>query len=224
MVLACSCLGLYGSAFFPKETGRGYTLSPYLAELAEFRDEFTVFSGLSHPDMGGGHPSEASFLTSAPHASSPAFRNTISLDQVAAEHVGPDVRHPYLALATNQGGLSWTRNGVQIPSDKDPGQLFRRLFIAGTPDEIEARERLLQEGHSILDSVRAETAGLQRRLGAGDRGSLDQYFTTLREVEHRLQNSEAWVRKPKPRVDAEARPGPSRPPPTSWGVRGCCTT
>jgi hypothetical protein len=212
MVLINACLGLYGPDFFPAETGRDYTLSPYLRELADRRGDFTVMSGLSHPEVGGGgHTSEASFLTAAPHPSSPSFRNSISLDQLAAEHVGPVVRHPYLALGTIQGSLSWTRNGVQIPSDKDPGQVFRRLFIAGTPEEVRAQERLLQEGRSVLDSVRAETSALQRRVGDEDRDRLDQYFTAVREVEKRLVTAATWVHRPKPRVTAEP-PGPVAPP------------
>lgn len=211
MVLINSCLGLYGPDFFPTDSGPGYTLSPYLRELAEWRGDFTVMSGLSHPEVGSGHASEASFLTSAPHANAPSFRNTISVDQLAAEHVGPVVRYPYLALGTIQSSLSWTRNGVQIPSDKDPGVVFRRLFIAGTPDEVRAQERLLHDGQSVLDSVRAETASLQRRVGPDDRDRLDQYFTAVREVEQRLKTSAAWSRRPRPRVDVEP-PGPLAPP------------
>jgi len=207
MVLINSCLGFYGPDFFPAEPGRDYTLSPYLRELADWRGDFTVISGLAHPDVGSGHASEASYLTSAPHANSPSFRNTISLDQVAAEHVGPVVRYPYLALGTILGSLSWTRNGVQIPSDKDPGKVFRRLFIAGTPEEIRSQERLLHEGQSVLDSVRSETSSLQGRVGAEDRDRLDQYFTAVRQVEKRLLTAATWVHRAKPRVSAQP-PGP----------------
>src|SRR5262249_37403920 len=85
MVFICGCLGLHAPDFFPQQPGRDYEPSPYLQELADCRRDFTVFSGLSHPDVGGGHPSEASFLTAAPHANSPSFRNTVSLDQLVVE-------------------------------------------------------------------------------------------------------------------------------------------
>jgi hypothetical protein len=91
---------------------------------------------------------------------------------------------------------------VQIPPDKDPATVFRRLFIAGTPDEVREQERQLRDGHSILDSVREETAALQRRVGSGDRERLDQYFTAVRDVEKRLQTAESWSHKPKPQVQA----------------------
>ncbi len=204
MVLICGCLGLHAPDFFPTQVGYDYPLSPYLNELSDFRKDFTVFSGLSHPEVGGGHNSEASFLTAAMHANSPSFRNTISLDQFAAEKIGTATRHPFLALSTDRSSLSWTRNGVQIPSDNDPAQVFRRLFVTGTPDEVRKQSRLLQEGYSVLDSVRTETASLQRNVSAADRERLDQYFTAVRAVEGRLENAEAWERKPKPKVPVDS--------------------
>jgi hypothetical protein len=210
MVFVCGCLGLHAPDFFPKEAGSGYELSTYLQELSEFRRDFSVFSGLSHPDVGGGHPSEASFLTAAPHANSPSFRNTVSIDQLVAEQHGAATRHPFLALATDNGSLSWTRNGVQIPAHKDPAQLFGKLFIAGTPEEVRMQSRLLAEGRSVLDSVRAETQSLERQVSSQDRQRLDQYFSAVRAVEVRLQNAAAWDAKPKPQVAAES-PGPLPP-------------
>ncbi len=203
MVLINKALGLHGPDFFPQQPGRDFELTPYLKEFANLRNDFTVFSGLSHPDAGGGHSSEQSFLTAAPHSGSPAFRNTISLDQLVAEQVGAETRHAFLALGSHSGSLSWTRNGVQIPPDKDPATVFRRLFITGTQSEVREQEQQLRDGHSILDSVREETAALQRRVGPGDRDRLDQYFTAVRDVERRLQIAESWSQKPKPSVNID---------------------
>jgi hypothetical protein len=202
MVLINKALGLYAPDLFPQKAGRDFELTPYLQEFADLRNDFTVFSGMSHPDAGGSHTSEKIFLTAAPDSASATFRNTISLDQLVAEHIGAQTRHPFLALTTHTTGLSWTRSGVQVPPDKDPATVFRRLFITGTPEEIREQERQLQDGHSILDSVREETAALQRRVGAGDRDRLDHYFTAVREVEGRLKTAEAWSREPKPQVQA----------------------
>jgi hypothetical protein len=207
MVLINKALGLHSEDFFPRSAGRDFELSPYLQEFAALRSDFTVCSGLSHPESGGGHSSEASILTGAPHAGTPAFRNTISLDQLAAEKAGAQTRHAFLAFGSHSGSLSWTRNGVQIPPDKDPAAVFRRLFIDGTPAQRREQERQLRNGHSILDIVRAETATLQRAVGSGDRERLDQYFTAVREVENRLQNAGAWANQPKPQVAAPP-PGP----------------
>src|SRR5262245_6873542 len=91
MVCICTPLGLYQPHFFPEQAGRGYQLTPYLEVLEEFRDDFTVVSGLSHPEVDQGHDSAFSFLTAAPHPEIRAgFRNSISLDQLAAERVGPE--------------------------------------------------------------------------------------------------------------------------------------
>ena len=80
---------LLPGGFFPSTAGRGYELSPYLKELAPYREEFTVFSGVSHPDVDGSHSSEVCFLTAAPHPANGGFRNSISLDQFM-EMIGED--------------------------------------------------------------------------------------------------------------------------------------
>jgi hypothetical protein len=207
MVCICRGLGLYGPDFFPAQAGRNYALSPYLEPLATFRDDFTVISGLSHANAGSGHACEISFLSGAPHAGAPSFKNTVSLDQLAAEHVGNATRYPFLALATHHASMSVTRNGVQVPPDKDPAAIFRKLFIRGTPAEVTEQEHQLQLGRSVLDSVRTELKSLSGNLGTADRDRLDQYTTAVRDVEKRLHNSEAWMKRPKPVVTAEV-PGP----------------
>src|SRR4051794_31108896 len=77
----CNNLGLLPDRFFPRDAGRDFALSPYLRLLEEHRGHFTVLSGVSHPGVDGGHPSDICFLTAAPHPASSSFRNTISLDQ-----------------------------------------------------------------------------------------------------------------------------------------------
>src|SRR3954447_23630507 len=91
MVCINTPLGLHPPFFFPQAAGKDYELSPYLEALKEFRDDFSVISGLSHPDVGPSHDSNQSFLTAAPHPERRAgFRNRISLDQFAAEQIyGP---------------------------------------------------------------------------------------------------------------------------------------
>ena len=101
MLGICNNLGLLPEHFFPKDSGRDYTLSPYLEGLGEYRNDFTVFSGVSHPDVDGGHPADVCFLTAAPHPGSAGFRNTISLDQYIAERIGHLTRFPSLTLGVN---------------------------------------------------------------------------------------------------------------------------
>jgi hypothetical protein len=165
------------------------------------KQDFTIFSGVSHPEVDGGHSSEASFLTAAPHPGSSSFRNSISLDQFAVERLAPDTRFPYLALGTQRGSLSFSRSGVQIPSEKSPAKVFRNLFVDGSPDEVAQQVQRLKDGQSIMDTVVDQAERLSRRASVSDRQRLDQYFSAVREVEQRLVKSEAWAHRPKPKVD-----------------------
>src|SRR3954451_11598724 len=208
----CNNLGLLPQEFFPADAGRDYKPSPYLKLLQDYRSDFTVFSGVSHPNVDGGHPSDISFLTAAPHPASSSFRNSISLDQLVAERIGNLTRFPSLNLAVNGGrGLSWTRTGVAIPPEGQASGVFRQLFLQGTPAEIERQIRDLDTGRSILDVVSEQAKDLERNVGARDRARLDQYFSGVRDLEHRLQESRGWAEKPKPKVKASPPIDPASP-------------
>ena len=203
MLGICNNLGLLPDQFFPTGTGREYVASPYLKLLEAHRNDFTVISGVSHPNVDGGHPSDISFLTAAPHPASSSFRNTISLDQYIAERIGTLTRFPSLTLAVNGAArsLSWTGTGVAIPPEESASEVFNQLFLQGTPEQVEAQVHRLDTGRSILDAVGAQAKALQRDVGARDRIRLEQYFTSVRDLEHRLQESREWERRPKPVVN-----------------------
>jgi hypothetical protein len=204
MVCICMPLGLHPPFYFPEKEGTDYKLTPYLEVVKDFRDDFTVISGLSHPDIGNSHDSIFSFLTAAPHPEIRAgFRNSISLDQFAADHIGGETRFPSLALADEGFSLSWTRSGAIVPSDTWPSSVFARLFLEGRPEEVQAQKRRLQDGQSILDSVGDQAKKMQPGLGANDREKMDEYFTSVRELEQRLARAEEWSKKPKPKVDVK---------------------
>jgi hypothetical protein len=215
MLAICNNLGLLPDYFFPKETGRGYKLSPYLEKLASHRDDFTVFSGVSHPDVDGGHPADNCFLTAAPHPGSGGFRNTISLDQFIAERIGPKTRFPSLTLGVNvqQGvrSLSWTGSGVMIPCEEKASDVFRRMFVQGTPAEVESQLQKLDGGRSILDAVAGQARDLRRGLPSRDRDRLDQYFTSVRELEERMRIAKEWELKAKPKVPGKVPDDPASP-------------
>jgi len=215
MLAICNNLGLLGDQFFPAQPGRGYTLSPYLEQLREHRDDFTVFSGVSLPDVDGGHPSDICFLTGAPHPGRGGFRNSISLDQYAAEHIGTLTRFPSLTLGVNvqQGArsLSWTGSGAMIPCEEKASEVFSRLFVQGSPEDVQRQVKKLELGESIMDGVADQAKSLQRQLGARDRERLDQYFTSVRELEKRLGEARAWEHRPKPQVNAAAPVDPETP-------------
>ncbi|MBL9145563.1 MAG: DUF1552 domain-containing protein [Verrucomicrobiaceae bacterium] len=213
----CNNLGLLPEKFFPdaESVGRGYALSPYLEELKAHRNDFTVFSGVMHPDVDGGHPADNCFLTAAPHPGNGGFRNTISLDQFAAERIGHLTRFPSLTLGVNvqQGlrSLSWTGSGALIPCEEKPSEVFKKLFLQGSAKQIAEAEKKLSLGQSIMDAVAGQAKSLQRDLGAHDRERLDQYFTGVRDLEQRLSAAQAWEKKPKPVVKAKPPEDPESP-------------
>jgi hypothetical protein len=206
MFSICNNLGVRPDLFFPTSAGREYVASPYLALLKAHRNDFTVISGVSHPNVDGGHPSDISFLTAAPHPASSSFRNTISLDQYVAERIGTLTRFPSLTLSVNGAArsLSWTGSGVAIPPEERVAEVFNQLFLQGTPEQVEAQIHRLDTGRSILDAVADQSKALQRDVGVRDRSRLEQYFTSVRDLEHRLQESREWERKPKPVVSIPA--------------------
>lgn len=203
MVCICTPLGLHGPNFFPEKAGKDYALTPYLDILKEHRGDFTVMSGLAHPEIENSHDSIFSFLTSAPHPERRAgFRNTISLDQLAAEKIGTQTRFPSIALSGEGFSLSWTRSGALVPSNWSPSRLFATLFIEGRPEEVAAQAERLRNNRSILDSVGERAKQLRYELGANDREKLDEYFGSVRELEQRMTKAEEWAKKPKPKVSA----------------------
>jgi BMFP domain-containing protein YqiC len=215
MLAICNNLGLLPDHFFPRGQGRDYSPSPYLKLLANHRDQFTVFSGVSHPDVDGGHPADNCFLTAAPHPGRGGFRNTISLDQFIAERIGHLTRFPSMNLGVNvqQGArsLSWTGSGVLIPAEEKASNIYKMMFLQGSRQEVEKQQRQLEVGKSILDSVADQAKDLQRGVGSRDRDRLDQYFTSVRELEKRMAMSREWDSKPKPKTTAPMPLDPASP-------------
>jgi hypothetical protein len=215
ILAVCNNLGLLGDRFFPATGGRDYVASPYLEVLKAHREDFTVFGGVMHPDVDGGHPADNCFLTCAPHPSNGGFRNTISLDQYAAQYIGHLTRFPSLTLGVNiQAGLrslSWTAAGVLVPCEEKPSAVFARLFLRGTPDEVKAQIRRLEVGRSIMDAVADQAKSLSADVGARDRERLEQYFTGVRDLEKRLEKSREWEDVPKPAAPAPAPEDPAGP-------------
>jgi hypothetical protein len=158
-------------------------------------------NGLSHPDNSGGHVVEKSFLTGARFPSSSTFKNSISMDQVAVESLGHQTRFPFLALGVNgqhDGLLSVSRDGVFIPPELSPAKVYRKLFTPDTAEESEERMREISRRISSLDFVNEKAQRLSRSLGAEDRARLDQYLTSVRELEVRLEQARVWQQRAKP--------------------------
>src|SRR6185369_7026726 len=165
--------------------------------------------GLSHPGVTGGHSADNCLLTAARGAFKSGFRNSISLDQFAAEKLGQVTRFPTLNLGVNidkgNRSLSWTRDGVLLPAEDSAPKLYERMFVQGDRDAVAQQIHRLEGCGSILDALLDETRRFRRELGTDDKARLDQYVTSVREVEERLQTARAWEARPKP--------VPTQPPP-----------
>ena len=203
MLAMCAPLGIHTPNLFPTTAGNSYEVTPYLEPLQPVRDKFSVISGLMHPMVDGGHAAEKSYLTGAAHPGQPSFRNSISVDQYAAERIGHLTRFPFLSLTGSNTGMSYTRSGVLIPAESKPSRVFQQLFLEGSASEKQAQIRRIQDGQSILDLVGSQTRKIQRATGREDQQTLDQYLTSVRELEQRLVQQEAWAKLPKPIVDAK---------------------
>jgi hypothetical protein len=204
LLLVSRPLGYHAPYFFPEKTGRDYEPGRYLKPLADHRADFTVFSGMSHRGYPAGHHAEVAFLTGV----SPErvrdmndIRNSISLDQEVAERIGGETRFPFLSLGGGgTGALSWNRKGVKVPAEGRATQVFKELFIDGTPAEVARAVERIRTGQSILDGVREQARSLASSLGAADRERLELLLTSIREAEGRLRQDDEWVKKPKPKV------------------------
>jgi hypothetical protein len=200
-------LGLHAPNWVPNGKGTEYTPSTYLKPLQDLRKDLTVVSGSSHPNVTGGHTAEGSIFSACPNKRG-GGKNTISLDQLMAKHLGHETRFPSLVL--NTGGStspSYTENGAMIPAEQDVAKVFARLFVNDSKQEQARQAELIERGQSVLDIIGDEANALKRELGPGDQTKLDAWFTSVRDLETRLKMNASWVHKPKP------NPGTQSPKP-----------
>ena len=208
--------GEYGQwHWFPKGGGKDFTFNKSLEPLESMRDQVTVLGGLSHPKVRriGGHDSGDTFLTGEEMSlATNGLKNSISLDQFMARthRLGSKTRFSSLTLSSDGGTglptrantLSYSHNGQPIPSLNRPALVFERLFgLKG--DSIDAQRKGLTRTGSHLDLLMDEAKTLQRRLGRTDQDKLDQYLTSVREIEQDVERSAQWLKVPRPTVNAE---------------------
>lgn len=194
-------LGFYPEAFFPKNSGADFIISPTLKHIEKHRKDFTVFSNLDD-GTNGGHAGVHAFLSGGIRKELAAGfpEKNITIDQVAAEHVGSATRFPSITAGIDSGtNMVWKRSGVSVPPINNPAQLFRALFVDQNNASRVMQRKVLLHRSSVLDALRESAKTLNRKLDASDRDKLDQYLTSVREVERRLQMSREWLDKPKPK-------------------------
>lgn len=194
----------------PKDRGEKYTLSPTLEALKDYRNDFTVLTGLGHPASQGGHSGADTWLTAANLKAKPGadYTNTLSADQLAADLHGKKTRFPSIQLGdmSGTGGaghshtLSFDTNGTPLPAENSPRRLFERLFVPDTTGDKAAAVKRYAEKRSILDDLADESAALNKKLGAKDKQKLDEYLSSVRQTEKQVERMQSWVDVPKPEV------------------------
>lgn len=194
-------LSFYPPNLIPEKPGRDYELTRYLQPLADLRNDFTFISGSSHPNVDGGHAASKSWLTGAPHPGAANFKNSISVDQLAAKKIGLQTR--FGAMALGGGGISVSDTGVKIPGSSMPSRQFNAMFLEGSDWQKAERIERLREGQSVLDTVLDSARRMKRRVSWQDQRKLDEYFAAVRAAEQNLHKSEQWQHRPKPHVDAK---------------------
>lgn len=199
--------GFHPDAFFPKQAGANYQLPELLQPLANHRQQFSVFSGMDHPNVGKGHPATVNYLTGV---EKPNQARQHSLDQAAAEKIGKQTRIHSLQLAATRtagkgGNISWGKGGVALPQEPSARAVFDQLFGAKAKASVTPEAKAaIDEDRSILDHVLEDTKSLQNKLGAGDRARLDEYLTAIREVEQDLAKVKELGFNPTDLVASEA--------------------
>lgn len=190
-------MGFYPKTLWPSKAGN-YSVTPSLKPLVGMKNNFTLFNGLSHPGTDGGHLSEECFCNAAIHPGTAHFKPSISLDQFTARSIGHKTRFSSLNLSTGSKSLSFTQNGVKLPPISKASLLFKKLFIQGTKSEMEQQLSRLERKQSILDVLRSDYKAMNRTVSKRDKNRLDQYFTSVRDVEKNLAHQKAWAKKSKP--------------------------
>ncbi|MFG0287399.1 MAG: DUF1552 domain-containing protein [Rhodopirellula sp. JB044] len=195
-------LGMHPAHFFPRDFGTDYAMSRTLQPLEWVRDRFTVLSHTDH-GMKSGHGREIAFLSGVLPETSHAFaEKNMSIDQLIARHVGDDVRFPSIHAALQTGiRMVWNANGVELKPFTNPEKMFEHLFLNLSEQAKREQVQTLERNSSILDAVGEQFGGIKLRTSVADRKRLDQFATSIRELEQRIQTRHDWVGRDKPEYD-----------------------
>ena len=198
-------LGFQQKSFFPERTGKGYELTTLLKPLAANREHLTVYRGLDH-GIKGGHFAVHSFLSGVLHSEAQNRPDgNVTIDQFIADEVGTQTRFPSLTVGCEDGihggcQIAWTKSGVRVPPITGPAELFEKLFVEESADRRASRAGENKLHGSILDSVLEDANDLAKQVNREDKEKLDEYFTSIRDVEKRLEMRQRWENEPKPKA------------------------
>ena len=192
-------LGLLKESFIPQGEGNSSKPGEYLKIIDKFRSDYTVISGIHHPGVVGGHSAEPRLFTGLPSNQ----KNRRSLDQYIASKIGLNTRYDSLVLSAGRNDFSWTDGGTKVPAMSKMSDVFDKLFVEENSKSKDAVLAKINKGKSVLDFVLGEAKSLKPKISKSDQNKLDEYFESVRETERQLKKSEAWVHKPKPKVNVK---------------------
>ncbi|MEL6106138.1 MAG: DUF1552 domain-containing protein [Planctomycetota bacterium] len=207
-VAVANLLGFQQKHFFPQTVGKEFESTRLLKLLETNRDQLTVYRGLDH-GLRGGHFAVHTFLSGVlHHESKHRVDGNVTIDQFIADEVGRQTRFPSITVGSEGGihggcQLSWTKSGVRVPPITGPAQLFDKLFVSDPKSKLAEKARANELQGSILDSVRGQAAALSKQVNREDREKLDEYFSSIRDVEKRLASRRRWHDQPKPDAPME---------------------
>jgi len=195
--------------WFPQGRGKDFTFTKCLEPLEPLRNETTILGGLSHPGARNihGHSNADQFLTGAETGGFGEYKNSVSLDQAFAAHVGEETRFSSLVMSTDGGTgsprgtqtMSFNQNGRPIPAEHRPKRIFDMLFVKS---DAEAARRLAMS-QSVLDDLMADAQSLHKRLSKHDQNTLDEYLQSVRDTEIKVEKAKRWMNIPLPQVDVD---------------------
>ena len=196
--------GLMPHLFFPKKIGTSYIMPRLLKPVTDLRKDFTVINGLDH-GITGGHEATKYFLSGIPLSQIKNYAEAnISMDQKAAQHISTATRFPSLVLGCKTGNtnyISWTKHGSQIRPITQLDDLYKLLFVAPNAKDLNKIKVNMESRESVLDLVKDQAKAFSKDLGKTDKEKLDQYFTSVRELENKVEQSRLWLNEPKPKTD-----------------------
>jgi hypothetical protein len=201
-------LGYQVKQLFPESTGTAYEQTTLLKPLWENRRHMTVYRGLDH-GIKGGHFAVHSFLSGVLNSEAQNRPNgNVTIDQFIADEIGFQTRFPSLTVGSEGGihggcQIAWTKSGVRVPPITGPAELFDRLFVSDSQERQNRRNQENRLQASILDTVLGEANRLSKRVNREDKSKLDEYFTSIRDVEKRLELRQRWASLPKPKPPFE---------------------
>lgn len=198
-------LSFYQPKLVPHKEGLFGKAPPLLAELSDQFNHMKVFSGLDNPAVqnGFGHTPCVGILSG--YFNKLHRKNRLSIDQAIADLIGDDTRFKSLVFQAgenlNFSQISWDKHGLPVHQIDSPRKIFNLLFQINEKEKTQ--QQVLAEDRSILDAVFSQAKSMEKNLNAVDRAKLDEYLTSVREVEKTVKRRAYWAERPKPSMDYE---------------------